>query len=172
MRLALYQPDIPPNTGTILRLAACMGLAVDIIEPCGFPFSEKSLRRSGLDYLDHVRIRQHLSFEDFQAWRRAAGRRLLLLSTKAAEPYTECRYQPDDILMVGRESSGVPDEVFEAVDKQIVIPMPGGLRSLNVAVAASMVLGEALRQQGCFEVSEDNTIGTNPRDNPAAIPGD
>lgn len=163
MRLALYQPDIPPNTGTMLRLAACMGLAVDIIEPCGFPFSEKSLRRSGLDYLDHVQIRQHLSFEDFQVWRRQRGHRLLLLSTKAAQPYTECQFEPGDILMVGRESSGVPPEVFEAADKQIVIPMSGGLRSLNVAVAASMVLGEALRQQGCFEVSKDNAIGGGPQ---------
>jgi tRNA (cytidine/uridine-2'-O-)-methyltransferase len=149
-RLCLYQPDIPQNTGTMLRLAACLGVPVEIIEPAGFDVSDRNLRRAGLDYLDRVSITRHVSWRAFSDWRRAAGARLVLATTKAALPYTEFAYEADDILLVGRESAGVPDEVHAAADARIVIPMRPGLRSLNVAVSAAMILGEALRQTGGF----------------------
>jgi tRNA (cytidine/uridine-2'-O-)-methyltransferase len=146
LTLALYQPDIPQNCGTMLRLCACMGLGAAIIEPTGFPASDRAFRRAGLDYLDHVEIARHPSFAAFLSWRKAEGRRLILLSTKAAEDYCDFRYAPGDILLVGRESAGVPDEVRRAADASVRIPMRPPLRSLNVAVAAAMVLGEAIRQ--------------------------
>jgi tRNA (cytidine/uridine-2'-O-)-methyltransferase len=156
LTLALYQPDIPQNCGTMLRLCACLGLAAAIIEPAGFPASDRAFRRAGLDYLDHVEIARHASFAAFLAWRKAEGRRLILLSTKADEDYRDFRYAPGDVLLVGRESAGVPDEVRHAVNAGVRIPLRPPLRSLNVAVAAAMVLGEALRQlrveegkQGC-----------------------
>lgn len=148
MRIALYQPDIAANTGTMLRLAACLGVAADIIEPCGFPFSVKALRRAGMDYLNLVDIHHHLSWDDYlkQVRHTAGGARIILLSTKAATPYTELIYRKDDILMVGQEGSGVPEDVHQAVDERVVIPMAPHVRSLNVAISAAMVLGEALRQ--------------------------
>lgn len=146
MRIALYQPDIPQNTGTIIRTAACLGLAVDIIMPCGFPFSDRALRRAGMDYLDRADITKHTDFETFERARAAAGARLLLLSTTAELPYTDFAFQPDDILLLGRESAGVPQKVHDAADERVLIPMSGAMRSLNVAVAAAMVVGEALRQ--------------------------
>ena len=146
MRLVLFEPDIPQNTGAILRLAACFGLGVDVVFPCGFIFDEPRRRRAGMDYLDHVDIARHVSFAAFEDWRRAAGRRLVLLTTQGATPYTDFAYQPDDILMVGRESAGAPADVHAAADARIVVPIRPELRSLNVAVAAAMVLGEALRQ--------------------------
>jgi tRNA (cytidine/uridine-2'-O-)-methyltransferase len=153
MRLALYQPDIPQNTGTILRLAACMDVPVDIIGPAGFDMSDRNLRRSGLDYLPHVRLTRHLSWERFLAGRASAeaappSGRLVLLSSKATLPYTAFVFEPGDTLLLGRESAGVPDDVRCAANAAIRIPIKPPLRSLNVAVAAAMVLGEALRQTG------------------------
>ena len=144
--VALYQPDIPQNAGTILRTCACLGIDAAIVEPAGFPVSDRHFRRSGMDYLDQVAIMRHVSFAAFEEWRAAQGRRLVLLSTGAAKPYTDFMFQPGDILLLGRESAGVPDAVRAAADAAIRIPMQPGLRSLNVAVAAAMVLGEALRQ--------------------------
>jgi tRNA (cytidine/uridine-2'-O-)-methyltransferase len=148
LTLALYQPDIPQNAGTILRLCACLGVDAAIIGPAGFPTSDRHFRRSGMDYLDQVSIARHTSFAELQSWRRrdAEGRRLVLLSTKASVAYTALSYRAGDILMVGRESAGVPDEVFNTADACVAVPMRTGLRSLNVAVAAAMVVGEALRQ--------------------------
>jgi tRNA (cytidine/uridine-2'-O-)-methyltransferase len=150
--LAIYQPDIPQNTGTMLRLAACLGVPVEIIEPAAFDVSDRNLRRSGMDYLNSVTITRHISWRAFEEWRRETGGRLVLATTKGAVPYTDFAYQPGDIIMVGRESAGVPDEVHEAADARIVIPMQPGLRSLNVAVTAAMMLGEALRQTHLFPV--------------------
>lgn len=150
VNLALYQPDIPQNTGTILRTAACLGVTVEVIGPAGFDLSDRALRRAGLDYLENVRIVRHAAFADFDAERRAGRRRLVLLTTAAPVPYTAFSFTADDSLMLGRESAGVPEEVHDAADARIAIPMQPGLRSLNVAVAAAMVLGEALRQTGGF----------------------
>ena len=149
MLLALFEPDIPQNTGSLIRLAACMGVGLHIIEPCGFPFDDKRLRRVALDYYDLAAIMRHSSWQAFLDWRQMqqAGR-LILLTTKASGCYTEFSFKEGDILLLGRESSGVPDFVHKAVDAGITIPMRGGARSLNVALAASMVLGEALRQTG------------------------
>jgi tRNA (cytidine/uridine-2'-O-)-methyltransferase len=149
-RLCLYQPDIPQNTGTMLRLAACLGVAVEIVEPAGFDVSDRNLRRAGLDYLDRVAITRHASWRAFEAWRRDHGGRLVLATTKAGLRYADFAYRASDIILVGRESAGVPDEVHAAADARVVIPMQPGLRSLNVAVSAAMILGEALRQTGGF----------------------
>ena len=146
MRLALYQPDIPQNTGAILRLAACFGLAVDVIEPCGFAFDDRRLRRAGMDYLDHVELHRHRSWEAYQAARKTG--RLVLLTTKGAVPHTDVRFEEADSLLLGRESAGVPEDVHAAADIRIRIPMRAGLRSLNVAMAAAIVAGEAMRQLG------------------------
>ena len=150
MRIALYQPDIPQNTGTILRLAACLNVAADIIEPAGFDLSDRALRRAALDYIEAVEITRHPSFSHFEEAARAAGSRLVLLTSKAETPYIAAEFQPSDILLVGRESAGVPEDVREAADLHLRIPMREDLRSLNVAVALAMVLGEALRQTGGF----------------------
>ncbi|ATN35081.1 tRNA methyltransferase [Rhizobium sp. ACO-34A] len=146
LRIALYQPDIPGNTGTILRLAACLGLGVDIIEPAGFDISDRNLKRAGMDYLASVTLTRHVNWNQFETWRQSAGRRLVLASTKAAERYTDFTYLPDDILLFGRESAGVPDNVHEAADARVIIPMVAGQRSINVAMSAAMIAGEALRQ--------------------------
>lgn len=146
LTLALYQPDIPQNAGTMLRMCACLGLGAAIVEPAGFPTSDRHFRRAGMDYLEHVEIARHVSFVAFEAWRAEAGRRLVLLTTRAALAYTEAAFRPGDILMVGRESAGVPDAVHAAADLRVVVPMRPALRSLNVALAAAMVAGEALRQ--------------------------
>src|SRR5450631_2598035 len=148
LTVALYQPDIPQNAGTILRMCACFGLAAAIIEPAGFPASDRHFRRAGMDYLDHVAIARHPHWTAFDSWRRANGRRLVLLTTKASLPYTAFSYFPGDILLVGRESAGVPGEVHDAVDARLVIPLQPPMRSLNVAVAAAMIAGEAMRQLG------------------------
>jgi tRNA (cytidine/uridine-2'-O-)-methyltransferase len=155
LTLALYQPDIPQNAGTMLRACACLGVEAAIIGPAGFPITDSAFRRAGMDYLDQVKIARHVSFEAFQAWRlgRAAmgeSRRLILLSTRASGSYVACKYRSGDILLVGRESAGVPDDVFAAADLSVKIPMQPGVRSLNVAVSAAMVMGEALRQLGAF----------------------
>ncbi|MGV2128922.1 tRNA (cytidine(34)-2'-O)-methyltransferase [Agrobacterium vitis] len=146
LRIALYQPDIPGNTGTILRLAACLGLGVDIIEPAGFDLSDRNLKRAGMDYLAAVTLTRHVNWAQFEDWRKDSGRRLVLASTKAATPYTELAFQPDDILLFGRESAGVPDHVHDGADARILIPMVEGQRSINVAMSAAMIAGEALRQ--------------------------
>lgn len=146
MRLALYQPDIPQNAGTSMRLAACLGVAVDLIGPAGFDMSDRAFKRAGLDYLEHVELARHDSFTAFEAVRRAAGSRLVLLSSKAETDYLDFAFRADDILMLGRESAGVPDAVHAAADARLRIAIRPGLRSLNVAVAGAMVLGEALRQ--------------------------
>lgn len=149
-RLALYQPDIPQNTGTMLRMAACLGVAVEIIEPAGFDVSDRHFRRSGLDYLDDVAITRHPSWSSFEGWRREQGCRLVLATTGAALAYTQCAFEPGDVILMGRESAGVPDEVQRVAEVRVAVPMRPGLRSLNVAVAAAMVLGEALRQTKAF----------------------
>ena len=146
LRIALYQPDIPGNTGTILRLAACLALTVDIIEPAGFVLSDKNLKRAGMDYLASAVMVRHVNWERFDAWRRDEGRRLVLASTRAATPYTRFEYRPNDILLFGRESAGVPDHVHNTADARIIIPMIEGQRSINVAMSAAMICGEALRQ--------------------------
>lgn len=148
LSIALYQPDIAGNTGTILRLAACLGLTVEVIEPAGFDLSDRNLRRAGMDYLSTVALRRHLDWNHFEAWRGENGRRLVLASTKAASLYTEVAYREDDILLFGRESAGVPDHVHESADARVLIPMQPGQRSINVAMAVAMIAGEALRQTG------------------------
>jgi tRNA (cytidine/uridine-2'-O-)-methyltransferase len=148
MQIALFQPDIPQNTGTILRLCACMDVAAHIIEPTGFAISDRHFRRAGMDYLDQVNWTRHDSWARFEEWRKEAGCRLLLFTTKGAIPYLEFRYHASDILLFGRETAGVPPAVAEAADARLVIPIRQGLRSLNVALAAAMALGEALRQTG------------------------
>lgn len=150
MKLALYQPDIPQNTGTILRLAACLGVDVDVIGPTGFDMTDRSLRRAGLDYLEHVTINRHISFNVFMDSVRDQNCRLILLTTHAEDNYTDFEFQENDILMLGRESSGAPDDVHQIVDARLSIPLRKEMRSLNIAVAAGMVLGEALRQTKGF----------------------
>ena len=148
LRIALYQPDIAGNAGAILRLGACLGLAVDIIEPAGFDMSDRALKRAGMDYLEIAALTRHLDFAAFDTWRRGEGRRLVLFSTAAEQPYADFRFAPSDILLFGRESAGVPPAVHETADARLIIPMPGGGRSLNVAMAAAMAAGEAVRQIG------------------------
>lgn len=147
-RIALYQPDIAGNTGAILRMAACLSIAVDIIEPAGFDLSDRNLRRAGMDYIEMAALTRHVDFDRFEEWRRSERRRLLLFSTKAALPYTEFSFGGNDVLLFGRESAGVPDHVHDAADARLTIPMPGGGRSLNLALAAAMAAGEAMRQIG------------------------
>lgn len=144
--LVLYQPDIPGNTGTLLRLGACLGVKVHIIEPAGFRLDEKAFRRAGMDYLDQAVMQRHLTWDAFQDWRKQESRRLCLLTTKASQDYTGFDFKPDDLIMLGRESSGVPDNVHEAADIRLKIPMRGEARSLNMALSGAMVIGEAMRQ--------------------------
>jgi tRNA (cytidine/uridine-2'-O-)-methyltransferase len=146
MRLALFEPDIPQNTGALIRLGACFGVPVDIIEPCGFLWSEPKLKRAGMDYLDQADVTRHASWEAFR--QASAGARLVLLTTRGASPYLEFAFAPGDILLLGRESAGVPETVHAASDARLFIPMRPGLRSLNVAMAGAIVLAEARRQTG------------------------
>ena len=186
MHLALYQPDIPQNTGTILRMAACLGVAVDVIGPAGFDMSDRALRRAGLDYLVHATLHRHVSFAEFEAWRKGqslgkpghddpvrdatgsidgAGhrgtdgtrQRLVLLTTRATTAHLDFAFRASDILLLGRESAGVPDDVHRLADARVTVPMQPGLRSLNVAIAAAIVLGEALRQTGQWPPSPAST---------------
>jgi tRNA (cytidine/uridine-2'-O-)-methyltransferase len=150
MRLALYEPDIPQNAGAMMRLAACLGVGVDLIEPAGFPIDDRRLRRAGMDYLDRLALARHESWRAFRAARGTESGRLVLLTTRAADAYHAFDFRGDDTLLVGRESAGVPEAVHEAADASLRIPMAPGLRSLNVALAAAMVLGEALRQTQGF----------------------
>jgi tRNA (cytidine/uridine-2'-O-)-methyltransferase len=148
IEIALYQPDIPPNAATIMRMAACFGLKVRIIEPAGFTWSDSSLKRAGMDYLDRALVIRDASWAAFRE--ATKDQRLLLASTKAELPYTDFAFRPGDILLMGREGSGVPSEVHAAADARLLIPLRQGLRSLNVALACAMITGEALRQMGGF----------------------
>jgi tRNA (cytidine/uridine-2'-O-)-methyltransferase len=150
LRLALYEPDIPQNAGSLMRLGACLGVGIDIIEPCGFLLSDRNFRRAGMDYLKSADIRRHESWARFRDDFSVRRHRLVLLTTKADMAYCDFRFAPDDTLLVGRESAGVPQAVHEAADARLVIPLKPGLRSLNVAQSAAMVLGEALRQTSLF----------------------
>ncbi len=150
MRIALYEPDIPQNTGTILRTCACLGLEAHIIEPAGFPVTDRAFRRAGLDYLDQVAITRHASFAAFDAWRRGEALKLVLLTTASTGSYLDHSFRADQILLFGRESAGVPEAVHNAADARLCIPIRAGLRSLNIAVAVAMVASEALRQTGGF----------------------
>lgn len=152
MRVALYQPDIPQNAGAVLRLGACFGVPVDIIEPCGFLLDDRRLRRAGMDYLDLAEMTRHRSWQAFLA-EKAAGR-LVLLTTRAETSHLGFSFRPDDILLLGRESVGVPDEVHDAVDARLRIPLRAGTRSLNLAMSAAIVMGEALRQTGGYPSDE------------------
>jgi tRNA (cytidine/uridine-2'-O-)-methyltransferase len=150
MRIALYQPDIPQNTGTILRLAACFGIEAHLIAPAAFPMSDRAFRRAGMDYLDAVALVRHVSWPAFETWRKVHCCRLVLFTTTATQSYLDYAFRADDVLLFGRESAGVPLAVHAAADARLVIPMRPGLRSLNVAVAAAMAVGETLRQTGGF----------------------
>lgn len=152
LRLALYQPDIPQNTGTLLRTAACLGITVDLIEPAGFAITDKTLRRAGLDYLDAAALVRHADWAAFDVRRRAEGRRLVLLTTAGDVAHVDFVFRPGDVIMVGRESAGVPAPVHESADARLIVPMRAGMRSLNVAVAAVFALGEALRQLDAYPV--------------------
>ncbi len=154
----MFQPDIPQNTGTLLRLGACLDIELDIIEPCGFIFSERTLKRAGMDYLDMVRYRRHHSWEHFLQYRTEHPEeygRIVLLTTHASEPYYNFEFRPNDIILMGRESAGVPEEVHQTADARLLIPMNHNARSINVAVSAVMVVGECLRQVNGFPAMED-----------------
>jgi tRNA (cytidine/uridine-2'-O-)-methyltransferase len=146
--IALYQPDIAGNTGTIMRTAACLGVGVHIVEPAGFDMSDRALKRAGMDYLEMAALTRHVSWQVFEEWRLAASRRLVLFTSRAEPSYLSTSYRPGDLLLFGRESAGVPDTVHRAADLGVKIPMPGGGRSLNLAVAVAMAAGEAIRQLG------------------------
>ena len=150
IEIALFQPDIAPNAATIIRMAACLGLKVTIIEPAGFAWTDSSFRRAGMDYLDRAVVRRSPSWQAFRD--ETPGRRLVLLSTKAKVPYSRFDFTGNDIILMGQESSGVPEEVHKAVDARILIPMKAGERSLNVSLACAMVTGEALRQTAGFPI--------------------
>jgi tRNA (cytidine/uridine-2'-O-)-methyltransferase len=150
MRIALYEPDIPQNTGTILRLCACLGLEAHIVEPAGFPVTDRAFRRAGMDYLDQVALVRHGSFAAFEDWRRRERLKLVVLTTAATHSYLDHRFEPGQVLLFGRESAGLPQAVHEAADARLRVPIRPPLRSLNVAMAAAMVAGEALRQTGGF----------------------
>lgn len=148
MRIALYEPDIPQNTGTMLRLCACLGIEAHIVEPAGFPVTDRAFRRAGMDYLDRVTIVRHASFAAFEDWRRARRLRLVLMTTAAETSYLDHAFSADDVVLFGRESAGAPESVHRAADVRLRIPIRDGLRSLNVAMATAIVAGEALRQTG------------------------
>lgn len=144
IRLALYQPDIPQNTGAAMRLCACLGVGLDIIEPCGFVFDNKKIRKSGMDYIDMANMNRHSSWKTFT--QEASANRIILMTTKADTPYTSFRFEDNDILLAGSESAGVPEDIHQSVQNKVIIPMQNGARSLNVINASAMILGEALRQ--------------------------
>ena len=150
MRLALFQPDIPQNAGSLIRLGACLGVPVDIIEPCGFLLTDRTLKRAGMDYLELASVTRHASWHAFLAAHRARGGRLVVLTAKGALSYTDFAFAAGDTLLLGRESAGAPEEVHAAADARLRIPLKAGLRSINVAQAGAMVLGEALRQTKGF----------------------
>ncbi|WDR04096.1 TrmH family RNA methyltransferase [Devosia algicola] len=151
VEIALYQPDIALNTGTLLRLGACLDVRLHIIHPTGFHFSRAAMKRSGLDYLEHADFDEHNSFSQFDAWRKQANRRLVLLTTKASQSAYDVTYAAHDILLLGRESAGVPSNVADSADLHVRIPMRSGLRSINVALSATLIIGEAKRQTDGFK---------------------
>lgn len=153
MRLALFQPDIPQNLGAAIRLAACLGVALDVIEPCGFPLSDAAIRRAAMDYAAIAEVKRHTGWRDFHGDAARAGR-LVLFTTRGATPFHDFAFQPDDILLFGRESAGAPDEVHAAADARLLIPLAPGARSLNLVTAATLALGEALRQINAFPTPE------------------
>jgi len=150
MRVALFEPDIPQNTGTILRLCACLAVEAHLIEPAGFPVSDRAFRRAGMDYLDQVAIVRHTSWSAFEQFLEQAGGKLVVFTTRASESYLDHRFTAGDVLLFGRESAGVPEVVHARADARVRIPMRPGLRSINVAMACAMALGEALRQTHAF----------------------
>ncbi len=154
MRLALFQPDIPQNTGTIMRLCACLEVPMDIIEPCGFVLSDKNLKRAGMDYLELLDLTRHTSWEAFK--KHHQGKRLVLMTTKTDNAFTDFEFQPDDILIAGRESAGVPENVHEECDAHVTIPMSAEARSINIAMASGIILGEGLRQVDGYPVLLNN----------------
>ena len=158
IRLALYQPDIPQNAGTLIRMAACLGVAVEIVEPAAFDVSDRRFRRAGMDYLERAAVTRHDSFTRFETWRRAEGHRLVLAETDGTIAHTDFAFRPDDIVMVGRESAGVAKDVYDSADAVVAVPIRPGLRSLNVAVAAALVIGEALRQTGGYPAAQLNSM--------------
>ena len=148
MRISIFQPDIPQNLGALLRVSACLDVSLDIIEPCGFPFSEKKLKRTAMDYMYHAKFRTFIDFREFknQQQKEKPNSRIILLTTKSKKNYLDFRFQKDDTFLLGRESAGVPDYVHESVDDAVTVEMPGKVRSLNVVVSCVMVLSEAIRQ--------------------------
>jgi tRNA (cytidine/uridine-2'-O-)-methyltransferase len=146
MRLALYQPDIPPNTGTVLRMGACLGVGVDIIEPCGFAFSARALKRAAMDYLSLAEVKHHMDWPSFNAWRQQQGYRLVGIETGSLTTHIDFRYEKTDVLLLGQESVGLPESVLAQCVDVVSIPMRQNIRSLNVAIAAAIVVSEALRQ--------------------------
>ncbi len=144
LSIALFQPDIPQNVGAMIRLCACMGTGLDIIEPASFPWDERKIKQSAMDYLSKINYTRHSSWQVFQDAKKE--RRVVLMSTKASQPYIDFAFRGDDILLAGSESSGVPENIHEAVDERIFIPMQAEIRSMNIVNATSMILGEALRQ--------------------------
>ena len=148
MRISIFQPDIPQNLGALLRVSACLNVSLDIIEPCGFPFSEKKLKRTAMDYINHANFRTFIDYREFknQQKKEKPNPRVILLTTKSKKNYLDFRFQKNDRLLLGRESAGVPDYVHESVDDAVTIEMPGNGRSLNVVVSCVMVLSEAIRQ--------------------------
>ena len=146
MRIALYQPDIPQNTGNIFRLGACLGVSVDIIEPTGFIFDDKKLKRSAMDYIDYIDYKRHLDWEHFHEWSQKNKFRLILMTTKASQSFYKFEFHSSDILLFGRESAGVPEEIHQLVDHRLTIPMKEGVRSINLSSSVALVLGEGLRQ--------------------------
>ena len=146
MRIALYQPDIPQNTGNIFRLGACLGVSVDIIEPTGFIFDDKRFKRSAMDYLDHIDYKRHIDWQHFYDWKKENNFRLILMTTKSQESLYKFKFNPSDILLFGRESTGVPKNIHNIVDHRLKIPMKGEVRSINLSSSVALVLGEGLRQ--------------------------
>ena len=146
MRIALYQPDIPQNTGNIFRLGACLGVSIDIIEPTGFIFDDKRFKRSAMDYLDHIDYKRHIDWQHFYDWKKENNFRLILMTTKSQESLYNFKFNPSDILLFGRESAGVPKNIHKIVDHRLKIPMKGGVRSINLSSSVALVLGEGLRQ--------------------------
>ena len=146
MRIALYQPDIPQNTGNIFRLGACLGVSIDIIEPTGFIFDDKKFKRSAMDYIDHLNYKRHIDWQHFYDWSLEKKYRLILMTTKARQSFYEFEFHSSDILLFGRESAGVPDNIHELVNHRLTIPMKKGVRSINLSSSVAFVLGEGLRQ--------------------------
>ena len=146
MRIALYQPDIPQNAGNIFRLGACLGVPVDIIEPTGFIFDDKKFKRSAMDYINHIEYKRHIDWQHFYDWTKKNKSRLILMTTRASKNFYKFEFLSSDILLFGRESAGVPEEIHQLVDHRLTIPMKQGVRSINLSSAVALVIGEGLRQ--------------------------